>query len=533
MKSYFKNNIVSISFGTTISKLAGCLRQVTIAAAFGIGITYDAFNYAYIIPGFLLIIIGGINGPLHNAIVAVITPLKQKDGGIVLTQISIKLTLLLFVLGLLIYFNAGFLINLIAPNLSDEGQSIATYQLKILTPCIPLSGFIGLSFGALNSRNKFFVSSISPAITSLTTIIFIFISWFLNYQDTSLNFLADKGLLAFATLTGVFIQFSIQIWEIYKVGLLRLKSTWYSLRNEEKRIFDLIFPASISSGLGQINVFIDMFFASSFPGAASGLAYGNFLIQAPVGILSNSLILPILPTFSKLRSNQENRELEKKLISTIEYCFLITICLTGFFITYNNQIVELVFQRGAFDYEAVLKVRNILIAYAVGIPFYLYRDLLVRTYYSLEKTRLPFQLSLGGIILNMLFDWFLIGAPTVNFGNISPFNFGIVGIILSSAIVNFIICIFLSINLQNHNIHLPKMNLLKRILLIYLSSAATGSICFSISNNINKSNNTIFDLSMLIVLSLAFFIIYFLLTKLLKINNFKLFEKKNYLSNKF
>ncbi len=526
MKSYFKNNIVSISFGTTISKLAGCIRQVTIAAAFGIGITYDAFNYAYIIPGFLLIIIGGINGPLHNGIVAVITPLKQKDGGIVLTQISIKLTLLLFFLGLLIYFNAGFLINLIAPNLSDAGQSIATYQLKVLTPCIPLSGFIGLSFGALNSRNKFFVSSISPAITSLTTIIFIFISWFLNYQDTSSNFLTDKGLLAFATLTGVFIQFSIQIWEIYKIGLLRLKSTWYSLRNEEKRIFDLIFPASISSGLGQINVFIDMFFASSFPGAASGLAYGNFLIQAPVGILSNSLILPILPTFSKLRSNQENRELEKKLISTIEYCFLITICLTGFFITYNNQIVELVFQRGAFDYEAVLKVRNILIAYAVGIPFYLYRDLLVRTYYSLEKTRLPFQLSLGGIILNMLFDWFLIGAPTVNFGNISPFNFGIVGIILSSAIVNFIICIFLSINLQNHNIHLPKLNLLKKILLIYLSSAATGSICFSISNNINKFNN-IFDLSMLIVLSLAFFIIYFLLTKLLKINNFKLFEKKN------
>ena len=77
------------------------------------------------------------------------------------------------------------------------------------------------------------------------------------------------------------------------------------------------------------------------------------------------------------------------------------------------------------------------------------------------------------------------------------------------------------------------MNLLKKILLIYLSSAATGSICFSISNNINKSNNNIFDLSMLIVLSLAFFIIYFLLTKLLKINNFELFEKKNYLSNKF
>ena len=74
MNGFLKNKVVLISFATTISKLAGFLRQIFIAAAFGIGITYDAFNYAYIIPGFLLIIIGGINGPLHNAVVAVVTP---------------------------------------------------------------------------------------------------------------------------------------------------------------------------------------------------------------------------------------------------------------------------------------------------------------------------------------------------------------------------------------------------------------------------------------------------------------------------
>ena len=106
MHSFLKNNVFSISFGTSLSKLAGCLRQVFIAAAFGVGITYDAFNYAYIIPGFLLIIIGGINGPLHNAVVAVLTPLNKKNGGIVLTQVSIKLSILLMGLAILnpIYF---------------------------------------------------------------------------------------------------------------------------------------------------------------------------------------------------------------------------------------------------------------------------------------------------------------------------------------------------------------------------------------------------------------------------------------------
>ena len=522
MHSFLRNNVFSISFGTGLSKLAGFIRQIFIAAAFGVGATYDAFNYAYIIPGFLLIIIGGINGPLHNAVVAVLTPLNKKKGGIVLTQVSIKLSILLFVLAIFIYFNSSLLIELLAPNLSYEAKSISTYQLRILTPCIPLSGFIGLSFGALNSRRKFFLSSISPAITSIITIFFILFSWIFNQEKTSSNFLNHSGLLAFATLSGTFIQFIVQIWEINKIGLFRLDSTFQLFKDEERRVFKLIIPASISSGLSQINVFVDMFFASSFQGAASGLAYGNFLIQAPLGILSNSLILPLLPKFSKLRSSRDNRGLRKNLISGIEYCFLTTIFLTGFFVTFNNQIVELVFQRGVFDYSATLKVKNILIAYAVGIPFYLYRDLLVRTYYIIEKTKFPFKLSVLGIICNVFFDWLLIGAPTNNFGNLSPYNFGVVGIILSSVIVNFIVCILLSFNLRNENIHLPNMNLLTKITLMSLASFLSSTFCFTILKTTHNINSYFKEFLLLIFGSLIFFVIYFLLTKFFKVNKFKI-----------
>ena len=61
MHSFLKNNVFSISFGTSLSKLAGCLRQVFLAAALGGGVTYYAVNYAYIITGVLVIIIGEID----------------------------------------------------------------------------------------------------------------------------------------------------------------------------------------------------------------------------------------------------------------------------------------------------------------------------------------------------------------------------------------------------------------------------------------------------------------------------------------
>ena len=300
MYSFFKKNIFSISLGTSLSKFAGLLRQVFIAALFGVGLAYDAYNYAYIVPGFLIIIIGGINGPLHNAIVTVFTPLKENKEVQIFQNISLKVILMLLILAFLIFLNAEFIINIVGPNLDKETKLIAARQLKILTPCIPLSGFNGLSYGALNSKNKFFISSISPIIVSAATIIFIFIYWFFNLKNQIFENLFYTELLPLSTLAGTFIQTLIQIYETYKIGLIKFRFNLSRSFPEETRILNLIIPASLSSGLGQINVFVDMFFASSFKGAASGLAYGNFLIQSPLGILSNVLILPLLPKFSEL-----------------------------------------------------------------------------------------------------------------------------------------------------------------------------------------------------------------------------------------
>ena len=199
MYSFFKNNIFSISIGTTLSKFAGFLRQIFIAALFGVGLAYDAYNYAYIIPGFLIVIIGGINGPLHNAVVAVLTPLEDNKASKIMQNISLKIILFLLIIALLIFLNAELIINIVGPNLDKDTQFIAARQLKILSPCIPLSGFNGLSYGALNSKNKFFLSTISPIIVSIITIIFITIYWFFNLKNQIFNNLFYLELLPLAT----------------------------------------------------------------------------------------------------------------------------------------------------------------------------------------------------------------------------------------------------------------------------------------------------------------------------------------------
>ena len=106
---FSRNKLFKVSFATSISKLIGFARQIFIAAAFGLEITYDAFNYATIIPGFLLIIIGGINGPLYNTIVATLTDLDQKKAGLILTRVSIKITIFLLILGIIVFLNSNLI----------------------------------------------------------------------------------------------------------------------------------------------------------------------------------------------------------------------------------------------------------------------------------------------------------------------------------------------------------------------------------------------------------------------------------------
>ena len=529
MHSFFKNNIFSISLGTSISKFAGFLRQIFIAALFGVGFAYDAYNYAYIIPGFFIIIIGGINGPLHNAVVAVLTPLEENRANQILQNISLKTTLLLLIISLLIFLNAELIINIIGRNLDKETQLIAAKQLKILSPCIPLSGFNGLSYGFLNSKNKFFTSSISPIVVSLVTIIFISIYWFFNLKNQLFNNLFYSELLPLATLTGTFIQTIIQIYETYKIGLEKFRFNFKKNFLEENRIFNLIIPATFSSGLGQINVCVDTFFTSSFKGGASGLAYGNFLIQAPLGILSNTLILPLLPQFSKLINKNNNQKLNKVLITGIEYCLLASFLMMGFFICFNDLLVDLVFRRGAFNDQSAIIVKEILIAYALGIPAYLFRDLLVRIYYSIEATSLPFKLSLYGIGINFIFDWLLIGAPIQNSRNLLPYNLGVVGLVLASGIVNLIICVILSIRLKNFIKPLPHMILLRKTFLIVIACIFSILISQNIINFYNFHFNEFVNFFKIIFGSTIYFFIYFLLTKVFNVNKLELKLLKKYL----
>ncbi len=474
-----------VTSGTLISKIGGLIRQLVIAGTFGVGAAYDAYNYAYILPGFCLILLGGINGPFHNAIVSVLSRKSKREASHVLCTINTLTSTGLILITSILLIAADPIINIVGPGLSPEIHKIAVIQLQIMAPISLLAGLIGIGFGSLNAHGEFFIPAISPVLSSLVIITFVGIFWFDQGAVIESKQLAVQGgvTLAIATLIGAFMQWLIQIPALKRKGISSFKLSWDWRHPGVKEVLKIIGPATLSSGMLQINVFTDLFFASGIIGAAAGLSYANFIIQAPLGLISNALLIPLLPTFSKLTHPKDQEELIARLRQGLMLSTASMIAVGAIFMALGTPIVTLIYSRGAFEGSAIELVAGILIAYGFGMPFYLGRDLLVRVFYALGDSITPFRLSVIGIVLNVFFDWLLLGGPTPS-GNQLPFNFGAPGLVIATVVINCFTCTALLGKLNSRLSGLPLKDWAQDGLKLLFSGFASGCTAWIINTRI-------------------------------------------------
>ena len=456
MARSLKGIALVVTLGTLFSKFGGLLRQLVIAAAFGVGAAYDAYNYAYVLPGFLLILLGGINGPFHSAMVSVLSRRPKHEGAHILAALNTSVSALLLLVTVFLVIAADPLISLVGPGLSPELHAIATVQLQVMAPMALLAGLIGLGFGSLNAADEFWIPAISPLMSSLAMIAGVVWLWWQLGGEITLPAAAMTGgvVLAASTLVGAVGQWLIQLPALMRQGLLRFQLVWDWRHPGVREVWGVMGPATLSSGMLQINVFTDLFFASGIAGAAAGLGYANLLVQTPLGLISNALLVPLLPTFARLTAPEDRAQLIYRVRQGLMLSTASMLPLGGLFIALGTPIVALVYERGAFDADAARLVTGLLMAYGLGMPAYLGRDVLVRVFYALGDGTTPFRFSVAGIGLNVLFDWLLVGGPTP-WGNQSPFNFGASGLVLATVAINVLTCLLLLLNLQRRLEGLP------------------------------------------------------------------------------
>lgn len=463
-----------VAAATLISKVFGLVREQAIAAAFGAGAVAEAYNFAYIIPSFMLILLGGVNGPFHSAIVSVLAKRKQQEAApLVETITTLVGGLLLLVMVVLIIFAPNF-IDLLAPGLEirPDGALVETnaiQQLRIMAPIAVLAGLIGIGFGTLNTANQYWLLSLSPLFSSVILIIGLgVLALTLGNEISSPDYALLGGIvLAGGTLAGAILQWLIQQIAQANAGLGTFRLRFDFKEPGVSDVLKIMGPATFSSGMLQINLYTDMFFASFIPSAAAGLRYSNILVQTPLGIISNIILLPLLPVFSQLTDPHNWQELKLRIRQGLILTALTMLPMGALMAALAEPIVRVVYERGAFREGDSDLVASILVASGIGMFAYLGRDILVRVFYALGDGETPFRISVFNIFLNGLLDWIFI----------QPF--GAPGLVLSTVGVN-ISSIFMLVFILNRRLNgLPLLEWSLPIIGLTAGSLVAGVVSFA------------------------------------------------------
>jgi putative peptidoglycan lipid II flippase len=482
-----------VAVATLISKVFGLVRQQAIAAAFGLGPAANAYTYAYVVPGFLLILLGGINGPFHSAIVSVLAKRDRSEAAPIVETITTLVGGILLLVTVVLILFAGTFIDVVGPGLSPQERTMAIVQLQIMAPMALLAGFIGIGFGTLNAADMYWLPSVSPLLSSITVIsgIGILALQVGNQINTPQYILLGGKVLAWGTLSGAILQWLVQLAVQWRAGLgkLRLRFNWKL--PGVSQVLRVMGPATLASGMLQINLYTDLYFASPIQGAGAAMQNAGLLVQTPLGIISNVILVPLLPVFSRLAAPENWPELKERIRQGLLLTAITMLPLGALMITLAVPIVKVVYERGAFNNKDSRLVASLLIAYGIGMFVYLARDVLVRVFYALGDADTPFRISIVNIFINVVLDYILVQ------------HFGAPGLVLATVGVNFTstVALLWFLNRKLHGLPLREWSL--PILGLIAGSVLAGFASWGVSWGFQQVWSTQALLVQLLQLSLA------------------------------
>ncbi|MFG6094556.1 lipid II flippase MurJ [Leptothoe sp. ISB3NOV94-8A] len=422
----------SVVAGATLAtRLVGLMREQVNAAVFGIGPLYGAFQYAVLLPNLFLVVLGGINGPLHSAVLTILANYPPEKSRAIVRALTVVIGgAMLGVTGLLVWL-APQGIDLIAPGLAvgaGDVRGLAIRQLQIMAATVWFGSMIGLNIGLLTWHRNYWLPTLSPLLSSLAAIAGAF--WFNHGVKQQFNSadLASGQVLAWAYLAGAVLQ-----WGVLWLGLRgyplshslsvawRHLSTWSEIRVALR----LIASSCLFMSVTRANWYIDLAFASWLPepgAAASALTLAFLVVQAPAGIFSNVMLVPLVPNLAQVAN--EPGELWERSQRALSLMLRFVLPMGGLMALLATPIVALTYRRGAFDPEATLLVGHVLRCYGLGLGAYLSRELLVRVLHVLRAHRALGWLSAWSLGLNILFNGFLYQ------------SLGVAGLALGSSVVD-------------------------------------------------------------------------------------------------
>lgn len=385
-----------VAFFTTLSRIAGLIRDMVTTHLFGANATMDAFNIAFTIPNTLRRFVA--EGALTVAFIPVYTEVMKEEGleqakdfyRSVLGLLLITLTLLV-IAGIL---GASGLVYAFASGFAErpEQMELAVSLTRWMFIYVFFISLVALSMGALNSHKHFTTPAMSPVLLNIAMI-------FCSYGLYS-YFKQPVYAMAAGVILGGILQLAAQIPTLARYGLL-LRPSFQFHSKPVRKLLKILLPSVFGVAIYQINLMVLRQLGSYLPeGQITCYSTADRLMQLALGIFAISIATATLPAMS------EHAQDYRKLIHTWSFSTKLTNFITfpaaiGLSVL-GLPIVSVLFFHGAYNWEATKLTAYATIAFAPGLISVALSRTTVQAFYALQDMRTPVWIAAVILVINLV-----------------------------------------------------------------------------------------------------------------------------------
>ena len=394
---------------TLLSRVLGFVRDVLMAGLLGAGAVAEAFVVAFRLPNLFRRFFG--EGAFNAAFVPLFARRLEGEGEAAARQFAEEAFAgLLFILLTLTIVAELFMpafVWLMAPGFASDPEKFQLTVLlsRITFPYLLCMSLVALLSGVLNSLHRFALAAFAPVLLNIVFIAVLAYGWFAGLSgQPRLGVLISAGV----TVAG-FLQLALLWWAARRADFsIRVRRARWT--QDMKRLVALGVPGLIAGGITQLNLVISTIIASWQDGAPAWLYYADRIYQLPLGLVGVAIGVVLLPDIARKLRAGDAQGVHTSQNRALEFAMFLTVPAALALMVMPEPVVQVLFERGAFQHADTQATAAALAAFAAGLPAFVLIKVFSPAFFAREDTRTPMIFAAISVGINIvlaivLFFW--------------------------------------------------------------------------------------------------------------------------------
>ena len=479
-KNSFFKSLKKVGLWTGLSRIFGLIRDISTTSLLGASVFHDIFVVTLKIPNLFRRFFA--EGAFNQAFIPVYSDFyranDEKATKEFLNALAGSFLSILFLITIIVLLITPIFILIFAPGFyfDDFKREVAINVLQIMFPYLGLISLVAFAGGIQNTHERFSLPAATPIVFNLCLILAALV--------IAPRFEMPIYALAWGVLLAGVIQLLIQLFPLNAINRLPVPKLNFSNKGSQK-VFKLMVPAIFAGGIIQINLLIDTIFASLLQtGSPTWLYVSDRLIQLPMGLFAIAIGTVLLPTLSKINIDTNLNEFIHQVKKGQRFVIFIGIpSFIGLAIC-ANDILSTVFLRGEFYQDDVNQSSKSLVAFSIGLPFFMLMKVLTPAFFARKDTKTPMYIALLSLFLNASLNYIL--AFKLGYGHVGLAIGSSISAIISVLVMEYILMKQSIVKIENPLNRFNVSILLSSIFLIVFLLAFSAIIKFEVLTQLEK-----------------------------------------------